>query len=65
MMPKPRPQFDADPAGDDASAKATSEFRAFGCEVERWRPSRKDWNEVLVAFGSEALQKDLVGTHVD
>ncbi|MBV8714772.1 MAG: toprim domain-containing protein [Chloroflexi bacterium] len=53
--------FDADSAGDSASARAASEFRAMGCDVERWRPSRKDWNEVLVAFGIDALTAELKG----
>jgi Toprim-like len=51
--------FDADPAGDSASMKAAIEFRAIGCQVERWRPGRKDWNEVLMASGLETLAKAL------
>lgn len=51
--------FDADAAGDKASAKAAIEFRAFGCTVERLRPARKDWNEVLLDAGVTALKEDL------
>lgn len=52
--------FDADKAGDDATTRAASEFRTFGCAVERWRPSLKDWNEVLLAHGSKALRRALL-----
>jgi len=52
--------FDADKAGDEATTKAASEFRTFGCSVERWRPSLKDWNEVLLAHGSEKLRQALL-----
>ena len=52
--------FDADSAGDQATTKAASGFRAFGCEVERWRPSLKDWNEVLLAHGSDTLKQALL-----
>jgi DNA primase len=51
--------FDADTAGDAASTRAASEFRAIGCEVERWRPNAKDWNEVLMAVGLETLTREL------
>lgn len=52
--------FDADKAGDDATSRAASEFRTFGCAVERWRPSLKDWNEVLLTHGAEALRRSLM-----
>ena len=52
--------FDADSAGDSATAKAASELRAFGCEVERWRPSVKDWNEVLLTHGPDTLRRALL-----
>jgi DNA primase len=52
--------FDADSAGDAATAKAASELRAFGCDVERWRPSVKDWNEVLLTHGPETLRRALL-----
>jgi len=48
--------FDADSAGDAATAKTASELRAFGCDVERWRPSVKDWNEVLLTHGADTLE---------
>jgi hypothetical protein len=51
--------FDADAAGDTASTRASGEFRAIGCQVERWRPNRKDWNEVLMTFGIETLTREL------
>jgi DNA primase len=51
--------FDADAAGDTASTKAASEFRAMGCHVERCRPNGKDWNQVLMEFGIEALTREL------
>jgi hypothetical protein len=51
--------FDADSAGDEATTKAASAFWAFGCEVERWRPSLKDWNDVLLTHGGETLARTL------
>jgi hypothetical protein len=39
--------FDADAAGDAAAAKLTSALRAYGVDVARRRPSRKDWNELV------------------
>jgi DNA primase len=51
--------FDADAAGDAASRKAAVEFQALGCEVERWRPTLNDWNEVLTDFGIDALAASL------
>lgn len=47
--------FDADPAGDQASVKAANAFRAFGCDLERWRPICKDWNEVLTSTNGDGL----------
>ena len=52
--------FDADSAGDAATAKTASELRAFGCDVERWRPSVKDWNEVLLTHGPDTLRRALL-----
>jgi hypothetical protein len=49
--------FDADEAGDRVSARAAAEFTSYGCMVERWRPPRKDWNEVLVTCGLEELRR--------
>jgi DNA primase len=51
--------FDADAAGDAASTRAATEFRAIGCLVDRWRPNGKDWNEVLMRFGIETLTREL------
>jgi DNA primase len=52
--------FDADAAGDKASAKVAATLGRLGCVIERWRPVRKDWNEVLVEFGTDKLRADLL-----
>jgi hypothetical protein len=42
-----------------AALKPASASSAAGtCHVERWRPNGKDWNEVLMEFGIEALTRE-------
>ena len=55
--------FDADAAGDAAAAKLAPLLRSFGAMVERWRPPApaKDWNEVLIDQGKDALRTALPG----
>ncbi len=45
--------------GDAAALKAAPVFRSFGAIVERWRPALKDWNDVLMQYGSEVLRHEL------
>ena len=53
--------FDADDAGDQAAEKLAPLLRSFGATVERWRPpaAAKDWNEVLIDQGKDALRTAL------
>jgi DNA primase len=53
--------FDADAAGDAAAAKLAPVLRSFGATVERWRPPApaKDWNELLIDQGKDALRTAL------
>lgn len=49
--------FDADQAGEDASAEHAPRLESFGATVHRLRPNDgvKDWNEFLIRFGRDAL----------
>jgi len=53
--------FDADDAGDRAAERLAPLLRSFGATVERWRPpaAAKDWNEVLIDQGKDALRTAL------
>jgi hypothetical protein len=51
--------------GDAAALKAAPVFRSFGAIVERWRPALKDWNDVLMRYGSEVLRRELGDDQVD
>lgn len=52
---------DADKAGDDAAKKVSERCQKFGATVQRWRPEgHKDWNDVLVKGGLEALRQSLL-----
>lgn len=56
--------FDADEAGERASADIQRLLQPFGARCERLRPeSAKDWNEKLIAEGSEEL-KDWLATRL-
>jgi Toprim-like len=51
---------DADPAGDQAAAVLATALRSLGGQPERLRPAgAKDWNELLLAHGAEALREAL------
>jgi len=51
--------------GEVAALKAAPVFRSFGAIVERWRPALKDWNDVLMRYGSDVLRHELADDHVD
>jgi DNA primase len=51
---------DADAAGDQAAPALANALRWLGGHPERLRPaSAKDWNELLLAHGGEALREAL------
>jgi len=47
--------LDADEAGDLAAEKLGAELASLGARVQRWRPPRKDWNDVLQGLGAEGF----------
>lgn len=51
--------FDNDEAGEKASLKLTAQLSGVGAKAERLLPSRKDWNEVLLTDGLEALKSQV------
>ena len=51
--------------GDAAALKAAPVFRSFGAIVERWRPALKDWNDVLMRYGSQVLRRELADDQAD
>jgi len=47
--------FDADSAGDGAAAEVAALLEPYGARCERLRPQAKDWNDMLLATGRDAL----------
>jgi hypothetical protein len=50
---------DNDAGGDEATERSHADLTAFGCQVERWRPQFKDWNEDLNKLGLVAIRRAL------
>jgi len=51
---------DADPAGDEAAPALAAVLAPLGARCERLRPQgAKDWNELLITYGPEALRAAL------
>lgn len=51
--------FDNDEAGEKATIKLAAQLSSLGAKAERLLPSRKDWNEVLLTDGLEALKSQV------
>jgi hypothetical protein len=51
--------LDADQAGDEGAARLTGALQSLGAKVERWRPSLKDWNALLIGHGVDHLTDEL------
>lgn len=54
--------LDADAAGEGKIDRLAAQLGAFGATIERWRPTAKDWNDVLRQHGAAALRAALTGT---
>ncbi len=52
---------DKDKAGEKASIKLTAQLSGLGAKAQRLLPSRKDWNEVLLTDGLEAIKSQFIG----
>lgn len=53
--------LDADAAGEGKIDALAAQLGAFGAAIERWRPTAKDWNDVLLRTGAAALREALAG----